>query len=130
MIIDQGRRMNMNELRLCESDFRFMGVIWDNEPLSSGRLVELCAGKFGWKKSTAYTMLKKMCEKGFAENTNSCVTSLISRDSVQAYAGEHFIEHTFAGSLPNFLVSFLDGKKISKKEAEELKRLIDEHEEG
>lgn len=117
----------MNELRLCESDFRFMSVIWDNEPLPSGELVKLCNEKFDWKKSTTYTMLKKMCEKGFAENDGSLVTSLIDRDSVQAYASEHFVEQTFAGSLPKFLVSFLGGKKISEKEAEELKRLIDSH---
>ncbi len=117
----------MNELRLCESDFRFMSVIWDNEPLHSGELVKLCGEKFDWKKSTTYTMLKKMCEKGFARNDGSLVTSLVERDRVQAYASEHFVEQTFAGSLPNFLVSFLGGKKISEKEAEELKKLIDSH---
>lgn len=117
----------MNELRLCESDFRFMSVIWDNEPLNSGELVKLCGEKFDWKKSTTYTMLKKMCEKGFARNDGSLVTSLVERDRVQAYASEHFVEQTFAGSLPNFLVSFLGGKKISEKEAEELKKLIDSH---
>lgn len=117
----------MNELRLCESDFRFMSVIWDNEPLPSGELVKLCGEKFGWKKSTTYTMLKKMCEKGFAKNDGSLVTSLVERNRVQAYASEHFVEQTFGGSLPDFLVSFLGGKKISEKEAEELKRLIDSH---
>lgn len=117
----------MDELRLCESDFRFMSVIWDNEPLHSGELVKLCSEKFDWKKSTTYTMLKKMCKKGFARNDGSLVTSLVERDRVQAYASEHFVEQTFAGSLPNFLVSFLGGKKISEKEAEELKKLIDSH---
>lgn len=117
----------MNELRLCESDFRFMSVIWDNEPLASGELVKLCNERFDWKKSTTYTMLKKMCEKGFAKNDGSLVTSLVERDRVQAYASEHFVEQTFGGSLPNFLVSFLGGRKISEKEAEELKRLIDLH---
>lgn len=117
----------MNELKLCESDFRFMSVIWDNEPLPSGELVKLCNEKFDWKKSTTYTMLKKMCEKGFAKNDGSLVTSLVGRERVQAYASEHFVEQTFAGSLPNFLVSFLGSKKISEKEAEELKRLIDSH---
>ncbi|MBO5022853.1 MAG: BlaI/MecI/CopY family transcriptional regulator [Clostridia bacterium] len=120
----------MNELKLCESDYRFMSVIWENEPLSSRELVELCAQKLGWKKSTTYTTLKKLCEKGFAANTETVVTSLVARKDVQAYASEHFVEHTFAGSLPNFLVSFLGGKRISEKEAAELKRLIDEHKEG
>lgn len=117
----------MNQLRLCESDFRFMSVIWDNEPLSSGELVKICGEKFDWKKSTTYTMLKKMCGKGFAKNDGSTVTSLIEKDRVQAFASERFVEQTFGGSLPNFLVSFLGGKKISEKEAEELKKLIDSH---
>ena len=118
------------ELKLCESDFRFMCVIWDNEPLSSHRLVELCSERLGWKKSTTYTTLKKLCEKGFAQNADTIVTSLIAKDNVQAFASNRFIENSFAGSLPNFLVSFLDGKKISDKEAEELKRLIDSHREA
>ncbi len=104
-----------------------MCVIWDNEPLASGELVKLCSEKFDWKKSTTYTMLKKMCDKGFAKNDGSTVTSLVSKDRVQAFASEHFVEQTFGGSLPNFLVSFLGGKKISEKEAEELKKLIDSH---
>lgn len=117
------------ELKLCESDFRFMCVIWDNEPLTSGKLVALCSEKLGWKKSTTYTVLKKMCEKGFAGNINSNVSSLVSKDEVQAYASNHFVESSFHGSLPSFLVSFLGGKKISDAQAEELKQLIDEYKE-
>lgn len=119
----------MNELKLCESDFRFMCVIWENEPLASRRLVELCSERLGWKKSTTYTTLKKMCTKGFAQNADTVVTSLVAKDDVQAYAGSRFIENTFAGSLPNFLVSFLGSKKISDEEAAELKKLIDEYKE-
>lgn len=119
----------MIELKLCESDYRFMCVIWDNEPMSSGHLVELCQEKLGWKKSTTYTVLKKMCEKGFAQNEGSVVTSLVPQDQVQAYASEHFVEHTFGGSLPGFLASFLGGRTISEQEAAELKRLIDQHKE-
>ncbi len=113
-------------LKLCESDFRFMCVIWDNEPIASGELVKQCLKKFGWKKSTTYTMLKKMCEKGFAENADSVVRALISREIIESYASDYFVEQTFQGSLPGFLVAFFDGKKISAKEAEKLKRLIDE----
>lgn len=119
----------MTELKLCESDYRFMCVIWDNEPLFSGQLVELCLKNLGWKKSTTYTVLKKMCEKGYAQNENSVVTALVPRDQVQAYASEHFVEHTFGGSLPGFLASFLGGRTISEQEAAELKRLIDQHKE-
>lgn len=119
----------MERRRLCESDYRFMDVIWDNEPVNSTKLVELCREKLGWKKSTTYTMLKKLCEKGFAQNENAVVTALIPRGEVQASESELFVEQTFGGSLPNFLVSFLGGKTISKQEAAELKRLIDAHKE-
>ena len=117
----------MEQLKLCESDYRFMSVIWDSEPVPSGKLVELCGRRLGWKKPTTYTTLKKLCEKGYAKNEQTIVTSLVPREQVQAYASEHFVEHTFAGSLPGFLASFLGGKTISETEAEELKRLIDEH---
>lgn len=120
----------MAELKLCESDFRFMSVIWDNEPVTSGELVTLCAEKLGWKKSTTYTVLKKMCDRGLAQNIEAMVTSLVPRDQVEAFASEHFVEHTFDGSLPRFLVSFLGDKTISQQQAAELKRLIDARKEG
>ena len=116
-------------LKLCESDYRFMTVVWDNEPVASGQLVQLCQEQLGWKKATTYTTLKKLSEKGFAQNIDTVVTSLVPREDVQAYASEHFVEHTFRGSLPQFLVSFLGDKTISADEAAELKRLIDEHRE-
>lgn len=113
--------------RLCESDFRFMCVIWDSEPVNSTALVRLCNEQLGWKKSTTYTMLRKLCEKGFAKNVNSIVTSLVSREWVRANESDLFVEQTFEGSLPGFLVAFLGGKTISPSEAEELKKLIDSH---
>lgn len=117
------------ELKLGECDFRFMCIIWENEPMPSRRLVELCSEELGWKKSTTYTTLKKLCLRGFAANDDTIVRSLVNKDEVQAYAGNHFIDNTFSGSLPNFLVSFLGGKKISAEEAEDLKRLIDNYKE-
>ena len=79
----------MENLKLCESDYRFMTVIWDNEPVASGQLVELCRQQLGWKKATTYTTLKKLSEKGFAQNVDTIVTSLVPREAVQAYASEH-----------------------------------------
>lgn len=117
------------ELKLCESDFKFMCIIWDNEPLSSHALVELCSEKLGWKKSTTYTTLKKLSEKGYAKNENTIVSSIIPKKDVQAYRSDSFIENSFSGSLPNFLVSFFGNRKISKKEADELKSLIDSYKE-
>lgn len=119
----------MEEYKLCESDFRFMSVIWDAEPVQSGDLVKLCAQRLGWKKPTTYTTLKKLCERGFAKNEDTIVTSLVPREQVQAYESNRFVERTFAGSLPGFLVSFLDGRSLSRQEAEQLKKLIDEHQE-
>ena len=120
----------MKTLKLCESDYKFMSVIWDNEPVPSGKLVVLCAERMGWKKPTTYTTLRKLSDKGFAQNVDTIVTSLVPRERVQAFASEYFVDHTFKGSLPGFLTAFLDGKVITEKEAEELKRLIDEHKEG
>lgn len=119
----------MKNLKLCESDYRFMLVIWENEPVASGQLVILCAEKLGWKKSTTYTVLRKMCEKGILKNEDTIVRSIIPKAQVQAFESEHFVEHAFKGSLPQFLASFLGGKTISEKEADELKRLIDSHKE-
>lgn len=120
----------MDNLKLCESDYQFMSVVWQNEPLTSGRLVILCANNLGWKKPTTYTVLRKLCEKGFLKNAGTIVTSLVPREKVQSSESEHFVKRTFSGSLPMFLSSFLDGKVIPDHEAEELKRLIDEHREN
>ena len=120
----------MNPKRLCETDYRFMTVIWETEPVTSARLVELCEERFGWKRSTTFTMIKKLCEKGFAQSERAVVTSLIPREQVQAQETELFMNQTFGGSLPRFLTAFFSGRTISEREAEELKRLIDEHKEG
>lgn len=117
------------ELRLCESDFRFMCVVWENEPVSSHDLVLKCNEQLGWKKSTTYTVLKKMSEKGFAKNEGSVITSLVAKKDVQKYESNRVVNTSFDGSLPSFLASFFGGKKISDDEAQELKRLIDNYRE-
>lgn len=120
----------MESKRLSYGEARFMDIIWDCEPVPSGRLVELCRERLGWKKSTTYTRLRLLEEKGYVKNENAVVTALLSRREVQEGESNYVVEQTFSGSLPGFLVSFLGGKTISGKEAEELKRLIDEHREG
>ena len=119
----------MDNLKICESDYRFMLVVWENEPVASGRLVTLCAEKLGWKKSTTYTVLRKMSEKGLLINENTIVSAIVPKEQIQAFESEYFVEKAFEGSLPKFLTSFLGGKTISEKQANELKRLIDEHKE-
>lgn len=117
----------MDNLKLCDSDHRFMLVVWENEPVTTGRLVILCANQLGWKKPTTYSVLRKLCEKGFLKKEGAVVTSLMPKEKVQAYESEHFVERAFSGSLPKFLTSFLGGKIMTEHEAEELKRLIDAH---
>lgn len=117
----------METLKLCESDYRFMTVIWENEPLASGALVELCARKLGWKKSTTYTVLRKLCDRGIFQNRDGEVTSLISREELYSLQSQRFVEETFDHSLPAFLNAFMGGKTISDQEAEELKAIIDRY---
>lgn len=119
----------MENLKLCDSDYRFMLIVWENAPVGSGKLVELCLKKLGWKKSTTYTTIKKLCEKGFIKNENATVSAVISKEEVQAVETDYFVERTFEGSLPQFMAAFLGGRKISDKEAEEIKGLIDSHKE-
>ena len=119
----------MEGKRLSYGESRFLDVIWENEPVTSGRLVKLCRDLLGWKKSTTYTRLRILVEKGYVKNEESLVTALVTRSEVQAAESAYVVEQTFSGSLPGFLVSFLGGKTIPAKEAEELKKLIDEHRE-
>lgn len=120
----------MQLLKLCTSDYMFMTIVWENEPIRSGQLVKICLETLGWKKSTTYTMVKKLSEKGYLKNENSIVSSLIPKKDVQAFESEYVVKNTFGGSLPAFLTSFMSNKRLTKKEAEEIKRLIDSKLEG
>ncbi len=119
----------MENARLCDSDYRFMCVVWEHAPVNSGQLVTLCEQKLGWKKSTTYTVIRKLCEKGYIANQDAIVSVLITKEQVQSDESAYFMDRTFEGSLPGFLAAFLGGKKISRHEAEGLKRLIDEYRE-
>ena len=119
----------MEEIRLCDSEYRFLQVVWEAAPVPSGRLAELCRQQLGWKKSTVYTVLKKMCKKGLLQNENALVTVLVPRERVTAAEAEQFVDRTFGGSLPGFLAAFMSGKKLTAREAEEVKRLIDQYRE-
>lgn len=113
--------------KICDSEYRFMTVIWDHAPVNSGELVRLCQEQLGWKKSTTYTEIKKLTEKGYIKNENAVITVLIEREQAEREESEYFVERTFGGSLPGFITAFLGGKKISEVEAEALKALIDQH---
>lgn len=115
----------MEHLKLCASDYRFMTIVWENEPIQSGNLVKICLEELGWKKSTTYTMVKKLSEKGYLRNENSVVKSLVPKVEVQAFESEYVVKNTFEGSLPAFIAAFMSNKKLTEEEAEEIKRLIE-----
>lgn len=115
----------MDDMRLGAVESRFADIVWRSEPLASGELVKLCQAELGWKKSTTYTVLRKLCDRGIFQNREGIVTSLISRDEFNTLQSRHFVEETFDRSLPAFLAAFMGGKTISDDEAEELKAVID-----
>ena len=119
----------MADYRLAEMESRFADLIWENEPIGSSELVRLSAEVMNWKKSTTYTILKRLCDRGIFRNESAVVSSVISRDEFFAGQSRRFIEDTFGGSLPRFLASFIGGKKLSDKQAEELVSLINGHKE-
>lgn len=116
----------MEELKLFDAEYKFMSIIWENEPINSTMLSKVTEEILGWKKSTTFNMIKKLSEKGLLLNQNATVKSLIKREQVQKNESEAVIEKSFDGSLPAFLTAFLDNKKISEKEAIELMRIIEE----
>ncbi|MEG0854812.1 MAG: BlaI/MecI/CopY family transcriptional regulator [Angelakisella sp.] len=111
--------------KLFDSEYKFAEVVWENEPVSSGTLVRLCENTLGWKKSTTYTVLKKLCDRGIMQNKNAVVTSVVKKAEVQHYESKQVVERTFDGSLPKFVAAFMSGKKLGREEVEELQRLID-----
>lgn len=119
----------MKEKKLGAIEARFADIIWENEPLTTAELVKLCEAELNWKRTTTYTVLKRLSNNGLFENNNGEVTSLISRDDFYAKQSEVFVEETFNGSLPAFLAAFTSKKRLSKKDVSEIKKLIDSYEE-
>ena len=116
----------MADTKLGVVEARFADLIWDNEPISSGELVKLCERELSWKKSTTYTILRRLCERGIFQNIKGTVTSLMSKDEFNAVQSEKFVEETFDGSLPKFLTALKKKKKLSNEEINELQKFIDE----
>ena len=115
----------MEEMKLGLIESKFADIIWDNEPLTSRELVKLCLEKLEWKKSTTYTVLKKLCDRGIFQNQEGTVTALISREDFHAMQSEKFVEETFAGSLPAFLAAFTKRKALSAREIDQIKKMIE-----
>ena len=119
----------MKKYKLGEMEQKFADLIWENEPVSSRALTELCEKAFSWKRTTTYTMLKRLCEREIFQNDRGTVTSLMSKSEFGAAQGEQFLTETFDGSLPRFLAAFTRRKKLSEKEIKEIQKLIDDHRE-
>ena len=115
----------MADTRLGAVETRFADLIWAHEPLSSGELVRLCEKELHWKKSTTYTVLRRLCERGIFRNDSGTVTSLLSKEQFSAMQSEQFVEETFEGSLPRFLAAFSTRRKLSVEEIDALQALID-----
>lgn len=119
----------MKEYHLAEGESKFAEIIWDNEPIGSTQLVRLCEEQLGWKKSTTYTVLKKLCERGIFRNEDAVVTAQVSKDEFESGRSRQFVEERFGGSLPKFITAFIGKQKLSDKEIEEIKAIIENYRE-
>ena len=118
----------MPELQMGAIESRFADMIWNSEPVSGAELVKRAEAAFGWKRTTTYTVLKRLCEKGIFQNNGGTVTSLLSKEEYYARQSNRYVEETFAGSLPAFFAAFTRGKTLTTEEREEIRRMIDEAE--
>lgn len=115
----------MTEFKIGSAEARFADLIWEHEPVTSGQMAKLGASEFAWKKTTSFTVLKRLCDRGIFQNKNGTVSSLISREEFYARHSEQYVEEAFGGSLPAFLAAFGTRNKLSNKEIEELKIIIE-----
>lgn len=111
--------------KLGQVELQFATIIWDNQPLNSGELVVLAQQELNWNRSTTYTILRRICERGIFQNENSVVTACITKEEFLAGQSEKFVEETFSGSLPHFLAAFTQKKKLSESEIADIQALID-----
>lgn len=122
--------MDHKKYHLAETEAKFAELIWQHEPISSPELVKLCEQELNWKKSTTYTVLKKLCDRGIFQNENTIVRSLIKKEQFFEGLSRQYVEESFSGSLPLFLTAFFGGKKLTAEQAEELKSYIDAYTES
>ena len=120
----------METPKIFESEYRFCLILWEHEPVRSKILVQLCAQQLGWKSTTTYTVSKRLAQRGVLKNENSIVTSLVSKDEVQASELEQFVERTFEGSLPAFVAAFTKHGKLSDKDIDAVQSMIDRYRKG
>lgn len=121
---------DMETPKVFESEYRFCLILWENEPIKSGELVNLCREQLGWKPTTTYTVIKRLSERGVLKNENSVVSALVTKDEVQAAEINEMVEKTFEGSLPAFIAAFTKHQKITEKELDAVQAMIDRYRKG
>lgn len=119
----------MQTPKIFESEYRFCLILWEQEPVNSTRLVELCRDRLGWSKATTYTVIRRLAERGVLKNENATVTSLISKEQAQRSRLQEMMEETFEGSMPAFLAAFSKSKKLTRQEVAQLQSMIDDYQE-
>lgn len=120
----------MDTPKIFESEYRFCLILWEHEPVKSSELVRLCQEQLGWKPTTTYTVIKRLSERGVLKNEDTVVSSLVSKDEVQAAEIDELVEKKFEGSLPAFVAAFTRHRKLSEKEIDEVQRMIDRFRKG
>ncbi len=120
----------MDTPKVYESEYRFCLIMWENEPVKSSKLVELCREQLGWKPTTTYTVIKRLSERGVLKNEKTVVTSLVSKDQVQAAELNEMVEKTFEGSLPAFIAAFTKHQRLSDAEIDAVQQMIDHYRKG
>lgn len=114
----------MENYKLFDAEMKFMDIVWASEPLSSRQLALLCEQRLGWKRTTTYTVLKKLSDRGMVQNQDTVVTALVKREQVQQYESGAVVDRAFGGSLPSFIAAFVSGHGLSEEDAEEIRQLI------
>lgn len=115
--------------KVFESEYRFCLILWSHEPIASAALAKLCREELGWSRTTTYTVIKRLCERGVIKNENAVVTSLVSQDEIQAAEIDELVAKKFGGSLPAFIAAFTKHQRLSKEDVESVQRLIDQYRE-
>lgn len=118
----------METPKVFESEYRFCLILWEHEPINSTKLAKLCNEKLGWSRTTTYTVIKRLSERGIVKNENTIVTSLVSKEEVQAAEIDELVEKTFEGSVPAFVAAFTRRKALSREEVAEIRRMLDQYE--
>lgn len=117
----------MDTPKIFESEYRFCEILWENEPISSSALVKLCSEQLEWKKSTTYTVIRRLSERGVLKSENAVVTSLVSKEEILTAESMEVVEKTFSGSLPSFIAAFTRKKQLTQNEIDEIQNIIDSY---